>query len=59
MKIDNDNDKNNNTIAQKINNLLGNIEDIIIYNGKVVYSNLEKNITSLILILKKGINDLI
>ena len=38
----NDNDKNNNTIAQKINNLLANIKGIKIINGKIFYKNLEE-----------------
>ena len=59
MYENNDNDKKNNRIAQKINNLLGNIEDITIYNGKVIYSNLEKNYyLSNINIKKEGIGDL-
>ena len=59
MYENNDNDEKNNRIAQKINNLLGNIEDITIYNGKVIYSNLEKNYyLSNINIKKEGIGDL-
>jgi hypothetical protein len=51
--------KNNNTIVKKLNNFLGNIEDIVIYNGKVVYSNLDnKYYLSHINIIKKGFNDL-
>ena len=49
----------NNIISKILNNFFANIKDIVIYNGKVVYSNLEKKYyLSHINIKKKGYNNL-
>jgi len=48
-----------NSITKKINNIISKIEDINIYNGKLVYADLEKKYyLSNINISKRGIKDL-